>query len=90
LSEINLSPVPPEKEAKQDKGTLGARWPKVERLVESDPMLRSLEKGNAGSKTRGVKYLQWPNYFLDEAGLYNLTATREIYLEFTQSHCRPH
>jgi RNA-directed DNA polymerase len=50
VSESKLSTVPPEKETKQDKEALGARWPWVERAVWSDRMLRSLEKGIEGGK----------------------------------------
>jgi hypothetical protein len=78
VNERNLSRVPAEKQAKQDKDSLGARWPGVKRLVKSDLMLRSLERGDEGSKTIEDEDLRGPNYFLDEAGLYHLIATREI------------
>jgi RNA-directed DNA polymerase len=50
LNETNLSSVPPEKETKQDKEALGARWLWVERAVWSDRMLRNLEKGIEGGR----------------------------------------
>ena len=49
-SEENLSAVSSEKEPKQDKEALRARWAWVERRVWTDSMLRSLEKGIKGGK----------------------------------------
>src|SRR5215467_8683315 len=49
-SEENLSAVTSEKEPKQDKEALRARWAWVEHRVWTDSMLRSLEKGIKGGK----------------------------------------
>ena len=50
MSEENLSAVTSEKEPKQDKETLRARWAWVEHGVWTDSMLRSLERGIKGGK----------------------------------------
>jgi RNA-directed DNA polymerase len=50
MSEENLSAVAPEKESKQDKEALRARWAWVEHQVWTDSMLRSLERGIKGGK----------------------------------------
>lgn len=50
MSEANLSAVTSEKEPKQDKETLRARWEWVEHRVWTDSMLRSLERGIKGGK----------------------------------------
>ena len=50
MSEENLSAVTSEKEPKQDKETLRARWEWVEHRVWTDSMLRSLERGIKGGK----------------------------------------
>jgi RNA-directed DNA polymerase len=50
MSEENLSAVTSEKEPKQDKETLRARWGWVEHGVWTDSMLRSLERGIKGGK----------------------------------------
>ena len=50
MSEENLSAVTSEKEPKQDKEALRARWAWVEHGVWSDSMLRSLERGIKGGK----------------------------------------
>jgi hypothetical protein len=44
MSEENLSAVTSEKEPKQDKEALRARWSWVEHRVWTDSMLRSLRK----------------------------------------------
>ena len=53
MSEENLSVVTSEKEPKQDKEALRARWAWVEHRVWTDSMLRSLEKGIKGGKWQG-------------------------------------
>ena len=50
MREENLSAVTSEKEPKQDKETLRARWAWVEHGVWTDSMLRSLERGIKGGK----------------------------------------
>src|SRR5215831_10288582 len=50
MSEENLSVVTSEKEPKQDKEALRARWAWVEHRVWTDSMLRSLERGIKGGK----------------------------------------
>jgi len=50
MNEENLSAVTSEKEPKQDKEALRARWAWVEHRVWTDSMLRSLEKGIKGGK----------------------------------------
>jgi RNA-directed DNA polymerase len=50
MSEENLTAVTSEKEPKQDKETLRARWAWVEHGVWTDSMLRSLERGIKGGK----------------------------------------
>jgi RNA-directed DNA polymerase len=50
MSEENLSAVTSEKEPKQDKEALRARWGWVEHGVWTDSMLRSLERGIKGGK----------------------------------------
>jgi len=50
MSEENLSAVTSEKESKQDKEALRARWAWVEHRVWTDSMLRSLERGIKGGK----------------------------------------
>jgi RNA-directed DNA polymerase len=50
MSEENLSAVTSEKEPKQDKEALRARWAWVEHGVWTDSMLRSLERGIKGGK----------------------------------------
>ena len=50
MSEENLSAVTSEKEPKQDKETLRARWAWVEHGVWTDSMLRSLERGIKGGR----------------------------------------
>lgn len=50
MSEETLSAVTSEKEPKQDKETLRARWAWVEHGVWTDSMLRTLEKGIKGGK----------------------------------------
>src|ERR1700729_2019149 len=50
MSEENLSAVTTEKEPKQDKEALRARWAWVEHGVWTDSMLRSLERGIKGGK----------------------------------------
>lgn len=50
MSEENLLAVTSEKEPKQDKETLRARWAWVEHGVWTDSMLRSLERGIKGGK----------------------------------------
>ena len=55
MSEENLSAVTTEKEPKQDKETLRARWAWVEHGVWTDSMLRSLERGIKGGKWFALK-----------------------------------
>jgi RNA-directed DNA polymerase len=50
MSEENLSTVTSDKEPKQDKEALRARWAWVEHGVWTDSMLRTLEKGIKGGK----------------------------------------
>jgi RNA-directed DNA polymerase len=50
MSEENLSTVTSDKEPKQDKEALRARWAWVEHSVWTDSMLRTLEKGLKGGK----------------------------------------
>jgi len=50
MSEENLSAVTTEKEPKQDKEALRARWRWAEHGVWTDSMLRSLERGIKGGK----------------------------------------
>ena len=89
MSEENLSAVTSEKEPKQDKETLRARWAWVEHGVWTDSMLRSLERGIKGGKwfalrdkvdrkgrAKGKDHYRWRNLFFDEVGLFNLTAAR--------------
>ena len=64
MSEQNLSAVTPGRESKQDKEALRERGKWVERMVWTDPMLRTLETGIKGES------------FFDEAGLFNLSAAR--------------
>jgi hypothetical protein len=65
MSEDNLSAVTSEKEPKQDKEALRARWAWVEHGMWTDAMLRTLERGIKGGKwfalidkVYGIKNLQ--------------------------------